>query len=328
MERKNIYEEVKDVLFNNWSGFVISLILIMIMSGIFQYILNILLPTVDNTELDVITSLTQISLLESPSSYYVIKTILGSIFSTMLHGAFSIGILTYIRNMYNKKFSVDLLFSSLSKYAKELFVLSVIMGIITSFLAFMPFIGFILSSVVSIIFAFVFYSIVDADKGDLGSIFRTSVDKTKGRKLDILLIFIKYYLIPFIVLIVGFGGILFYALPNLGEGQVEGIVVLLTLIPLVLLIFAVLVIRANIKANVAMALLYDNVSRDEDYMYEKIYGQERPSEENKPFENRVYRDEDIFRDTDKDYIGRNEENYQDDFVDEEPYRDSYDDNDL
>lgn len=325
MDRKRIYEDVKDILYKNWGGFVLAFLIIGVIGGILNSILDGIFPTYDN--LNYLNNFTESSYfaVEQPTSNMIIKSFISSIITSALGGALSIAILKYLRNphtVYNRKFSIDKLFEQISLYPKELFIVALVLSVINTLLGMVPIVGFLLTIIASLVFAFVYFAIVDVNSNNLGDIFRLSVEKTNGRKLDIVLMFLKYYLVPIIVML---GCIILVMVPvfrsfNEPTGGSIGLSILVAFLGIIA--SAILFIRASIQTSVAMAVMYDYDSE----VYYKEYEDDVYYDDLEDRVNNIYTDEDIIRDTNPEYIDDDELENRNKLKDD--VRDVYKDDDI
>lgn len=325
MDRKRIYEDVKDILYKNWGGFVLAFLIIGVIGGILNSILDGIFPTYDN--LNYLNNFTESSYfaVEQPTSNMIIKSFISSIITSALGGALSIAILKYLRNphtVYNRKFSIDKLFEQISLYPKELFIVALVLSVIITLLGMVPIVGFLLIIIASLVFAFVYFAIVDVNSNNLGDIFRLSVEKTNGRKLDIVLMFLKYYLVPIIVML---GCIILVMVPvfrsfNEPTGGSIGLSILVAFLGIIA--SAILFIRASIQTSVAMAVMYDYDSE----VYYKEYEDDVYYDDLEDRVNNIYTDEDIIRDTNPEYIDDDELENRNKLKDD--VRDVYKDDDI
>lgn len=272
IDRKKIYEEVKYLVKDNWGNLILAFVIIMVINGLLGSILDQILPTVSLAErnLDQILfssnfgSYTEFAF-ETPLIYSLIKTFINSFASFIFSGALSISVLEFVREKYeyrNKRFTVDKFLKNLSIFAPKLILVSLIMTLINTALSFIPFVGFIITILLSVIFAFVVFVIPDNPDASGFDYFRLSIDETRGIRKDIILLTLKYWLLPFGIF---FAGLILSVVTLLGDSLIGFPILILTII-----LFIILILRATILQNIALSVLYDiNNSGEESYHYDE-----------------------------------------------------------
>lgn len=272
IDRKKIYEEVKYLVKDNWGNLILAFVIIMVINGLLGSILDQILPTVSLAErnLDQILFSSNFdsfiqSAFETPLIYSLIKTFINSFASFIFSGALSISVLEFVREKYeyrNKRFTVDKFLKNLSIFAPKLILVSLIMTLINTALSFIPFVGFIITILLSVIFAFVVFVIPDNPDASGFDYFRLSIDETRGIRKDIILLTLKYWLLPFGVF---FAGLILSVVTLLGDSLIGFPILILTII-----LFIILILRATILQNIALSVLYDiNNSGEESYHYDE-----------------------------------------------------------
>lgn len=267
IDRKKIYEEVNFMVKNNWGNLILGLVIIMAFNFILQSILDRILPTAKlNTDLlETSPLLYSVNFMyDDPIMYSAIKLFITSFISFIFSGVFSISVLEFIRekNMYqHRKFTIDKFFSNIQKFAPKLLLVAIIITVINTLVSLIPFVGIIISLILTVIFAFVVFVIPDYSEASGLDYFKLSIDKTKGIRKDIVLVTFKYWLLPFaiflfsiiIVVMIIFGD-------NLGLGFL-GLILIMNIIGIILLI------RASVLQSIALAVIYDINYSEQDYNY-------------------------------------------------------------
>lgn len=272
IQRDRIYEEVKHTISGNWGSLIIVSIIIAIISMILGNILDRVLPTTEVQSAGDFTETFFSFAAEQPYSSYVIKNFINGVFGNVLSGALSLSILQLVksRSVNNNsryridKYRIDWFFDNLSKYALPLLMVGLVMGIISSILSLIPLIGGIIEIIVLILLVFVVYSIPEDPSANVFELFSKSVKRTEGIRGDIVAIFIKYFIVPIVVIILSF------IILVMGIASENSLILLASI---GILVSLVLLFRASILNNIAIAILYDYVDGEEDNHYDQAYDQ-------------------------------------------------------
>lgn len=266
MDRKEVYLKTKNLIRGHLKRMVFGLILIFLLISSMNFVLDKLFPTID-TDLSVLESIKDINRVQlfyklrvnKPYSFFIIKEFISFTFSYFLNGAFSIAILEFVRsNIEAKKpFYVENIFISIKIYGNQLLLISVLTSTITLFFSLIPIVGDFFQILFSLFLIFVVYLIVDYPEAGPFYIFKKSFEKTKGHKLDLALVYLKYLLFPTLLLVGSFITLLVLFVKIQDDFKFYSY---LLFTYLSIIIAGVLLVRNTIYLNVALAEIYDNIN--------------------------------------------------------------------
>lgn len=260
MDDKKIYERSKDLGRGNLGSIFLTSLVFSIVPVLIFYALDKIFPTLnyvarpeeyfsipreifgDATYLDIVFG--------QPYRYGIIKNFIINALTTVVLLALSMAILDFVidrENGANRDFQIDMFIENLLAYFKEIIFLSLVIAFISLLIAMIPYVGFILQILFKIILIFVAFAIKENKEKNPLALIKESFRRTNGHKLNLLKIAVKYYLLPLAIMLL-YTLVTTFILKFLPIG--------LIFLPLGIILFLVLMLRATYLINIAYALYY------------------------------------------------------------------------
>lgn len=260
MDDKKIYQRSKDLGKGNLGSIFLTSFIFSIIPVLIFYALDKIFPTVnyvarpeeyfsipreifgDATYLDIVFG--------QPYRYGIIKSFIINALTTVVLMALSMAILDFVidrENGGNRDFQIDMFIENLSAYFKEIILISLVIALISLLIAMIPYVGFILQILFKIILFFVAFAIKENKEKNPLALIKESFRRTNGHKLNLLKIAVKYYLVPLVIMLL-YTLVTSLIVKFLPIGQI--------FLPLAIILFLVLTLRATYLINIAFALYY------------------------------------------------------------------------
>lgn len=132
----------------------------------------------------------------------LITGIIAGAISTILTGGYAIALYRAIQD--DRTVTVTDVMDAVQSNLVPIIVSSIIISLITGVIGLIPFIGWIINLVVGLALGFVIYVIADGTSTDGIDAISKSFEKTKGYKLDLFVISLRYQFLPIAPMIAGF----------------------------------------------------------------------------------------------------------------------------
>lgn len=266
MDTKEIYEKTKTVSKGNlWNMFMTSLIFSLAIAFI-KFILDKILPTesyglsIEEYLLTPKSIFNNQSYMEfafgKPLSYGLVKNISIDILTTVNFLALVMAILDFVKDFNSKGFSdftLDLFTENLKSYKLEIFLTSIVFTGIFTLATLIPYVGFIINIIFKIVLFFVAFIIKENKVRNPFKLIKESFKRTRGYKFDLFKLMLKY-LYPMLVVLALLLVPDFFKFTNTSAYLIG-----------LLIILAILSIRAYLLTNIAFALSYEDLRSYEDF---------------------------------------------------------------
>lgn len=277
MKRKRITEKSKELLNGKFGQVFLGLLVVIAFNFILGYLLDIVLPIEELVDVNEIENIFQsgFNLNVTLTWKSFLRDFINSTFNSFLFGAFIISILRFIRRRrmnLNTSYKVSDFFDAISAYFPKMIVTAIIIGLIGALLNLIPFVGWILSTIVGIILSFIYLIIEDNPDASIQDIFILSNERTKGHKKDIFIFQLIYQFAPLLIYVIAEIIIIFLLLVNGDPYKYVALFGMLTVIFTIL--FIVFFIRYTIFYQMLIAVLYEyEIAHDPDNLdfTEEIY---------------------------------------------------------